>query len=151
MRSCLRIRRVGFGASEGAVDCGVESCTDLAHALIAQAAQPLGECPDRDALDRIEVHSGRPGDWILRWLEDHLAGQPADGGGAWGDYGSPQPRNGNVSRHDDDRTAGNLRQVTPPDLTASGQVLHDNPAASRNEARSPHSSDSSIGLVSYAE
>ena len=136
------------GGSETAADGDVESCTDLAHPLIAQAAQSLGECPDRDALDRIEVHGGGSGNWILGWIEGDLAGQSPDGGGAGGDYSPLQPWNGDVSRHDDYRSAGNLLQFTPPDLTASGQILHDEPAASRNEARSPHSSGSSIGLVS---
>jgi hypothetical protein len=68
---------IGVGAlaaSTDAVNGDVDRCADLAHALIAETAQSLGECSDRDALDRVEIHYRRSGDGIFGRLEDDFTG-----------------------------------------------------------------------------
>ena len=137
--------RVVLAASADTVNGDVERCADLAHPLIAVASQSLRECSDRDTLCRVEIHRRGSGDRVRRGLEEDFARYPADGGRTRGNDRSSQSWNGDIPGQHHDRSAGNIGQLAPPDLTPCGQGAHDNPAASRNEARSPHSSGSSIG------
>src|SRR5690348_1983066 len=49
----------------------LEGLTNLAHPLIAEAAETLDQRCQRDALHRIEVDDRGPWDRILAWLEQH--------------------------------------------------------------------------------
>lgn len=58
------------------------------------------------------------------------------------------PRDDGVAGQDHHRSAADLGHLTPPDLPTSGDDGHEAATARRNEARSPHSSDSSSGCSS---
>ena len=131
-----------------AVDSDSQRRTDLAHPVVAQATETLRQGSNRDALDRIEIDGRAAWDRILTRLEHHLARNPPDIGGARCDQCASKPRDCDVACYNNDRAARNLREFTPPDLSSHRKVVHDDAAASRNEARSPHSSDSSIGCSS---
>jgi len=121
-----------------------------AHALVAEAAEAVHQGGHGDTLDRVEVHNGSSWDRVLVYFEHDLAGQSANRGRAWGHQGPSQSRDGRVPREDDDGAPPDLRQFAPPHLTTCRERGHDRDAASRNEARSPHSSGSSTGWSSYA-
>src|SRR5205823_126671 len=83
-------------------------------------------------------------------LEQHFARDAADGGRAGPYQRATKPRDRSVPRQHDDRPASDLGKLTPPDLTSGRQRRQEAPAASRNDARSPHSSAASSGYRSYA-
>lgn len=123
---------------------------DLVHPLVAETTETLSERTDRDAFDRIEIHCETLWDRVAIRLEDDFAREATDVGCARSNQGAPEPGDRNVARQDNDRTAGDLGQFAPPDFSPARQLLHDDAAARRNDARSPHSSDSSSGCTSYA-
>ena len=127
-----------------------ERSADLPHPVVAQPTETLHERPDRHGLDRVEVHDG--GAWyrVLARLERNLGREPPDRRRTRPDQCAAQAGNRNVPRQHYDRPATGLRELTPPELTSARKRVHDAPAAARNEARSPHSSRSSRGCVSYA-
>lgn len=59
-------------------------------------------------------------------------------------------RDHRVAREDDDWSATDLGHLAPPHLATCWNGAHDDAAARRNDARSPHSSGSSSGCSSYA-
>ena len=145
-RSCpARFRN---GPSGLTVDRDREGAANVAQTSIGQAAQPLDKNAGRNALDRVEVDSRTPGDRVVARLENDLARERPDGCRARRDEHSPESRNRRVAREDHDGAPADLRELAPPDLTPSGEGVHDAAAASRNDARSPHSSGSSSGCSS---
>jgi len=143
MRESCREAQSGFAG-----DGHLERFANLTQSLIAESAEALHEGSERDALDGIEVHDRCPRNGVLGRVEQHLTRDPADGGRARADQRPPKPRNRRVSREDDDRSAPDLVELTPPDLSPRGTCRHDAPAAVRNEARFPHSSSVSSGTRS---
>jgi len=105
---------VGSGRT---IDGDLEGGADVAHAGVAQAAEAFDEDRDRDALDRVQVHGAAARHRIVAGLEDDLAWEVADRGGARGDQGAPQPRDRRVSGQDDDWAAGDVGELAPPDLS----------------------------------
>ena len=112
--------------------------------------EALDERRQRDALDRIEVHDRRARHGIVAWLQQHLAWDAADRCRAGSDQRAAETWDRRVSRQHDDRAAPDLGELTPPDFSPRRKRVHDEPAAARNEARSPHSSPASSGRRSYA-
>jgi len=128
----------------------IEGPADLLHAPVAESAETLDECRERHALDRIEIHDRGARHGIVARLEQHLARDAADRRCAGSDQRAPKTRDRRVSRQHDDRPAPDLGKLTPPDFSPRRKRVHDEPAAARNEARSPHSSPESSGTRSYA-
>lgn len=138
----------GFQRVSLAGDRNSDCTADLAHAIVAESAEAMDEPPHRDALDRIEVDRRSLRYRVIAGFEDHLARQAADRRRARSNQGPPQSRNRGVARQHDDRTATSVRNLTPPHLASRRQCAHEAPAALRKDARSPHSSCSSIGWES---
>lgn len=120
------------------------------HPQVADPAEPLHQDGDRHPLDGVQVRDTATGHRVLTRLEKHLGRESAQVGGAGSDQGPTKARDGWVPRQHDDRPATDLGQLAPPHLAARGKCLHEAPAASVQDARSPHSSGSSMGKVSYA-
>ncbi len=131
-----------------AIDGDRECRADLVHLVVAESAQTFDEDGDGDALDGVEVHRARSRDRIGVRFEHHFTWQPADRCRARGDQRPLETRDGRVTAQDHDRPPADLRQFAPPELTSTRCAVHDEAAAVRNEARSPHSSGSSIGCSS---
>lgn len=125
-----------------------QSGADLLHAKVAQASESLDEHRNRDALDRVKIDCRSTRHGIAAGLEHDLARQPSDRRRARPNERPPKPRNGCISGQDDDRSLVDARELAPPHLATFGRRGHDAAAASRNEARSPHSSGSSRGWAS---
>jgi hypothetical protein len=137
-------------ASVRAVDRDGEGSADLSHASVGQPSEALDEDRNGDTLDRVQVDRAASGYRILARLETDFADEAADRGRAWRDKCTPVSRDHRIAGEDDDRAAADPSHLTPPDLGARWQRVHDRPAASRNDAKSPHSSGSSRGCSSYA-
>lgn len=146
----LAPRAVPHTAGSMTVDGDRKCVADRPHPFVAQAPEAVGEDADRHALDRVEVDVAESWNRIGVGLENHLAGQSPDGGGARGDQGSAESGYRSISTQHDDGSAADARQFTPPELATPRLVAHEAAAASRNDARSPHSSTSSTGCSSYA-
>lgn len=73
-----------------------QSRTDLAHAIASKTAQPIGQCPNRNTLDRIQVDRRPKRDRIITRVKDHLTGQSPDCRCARSDQSSPKSRDGHV-------------------------------------------------------
>jgi len=86
----------GRGSVE-AVDRHSHSVADSTHAIVAQTAETLCECSDRDALDRIEIHSRTQRDWIIVRLEDDLAVEATNGRCTRSDQSTSEPGDGNIT------------------------------------------------------
>ena len=136
-------------SGSAAVDRDLERRADLAHPTIAQRPDPIHQHCDGDALDGVQVRRTTTRNRVIARLEDHLAGEPPDRGRAGGDERPTKPGDGGVAREDDDRSAPDLGQLAPPGFSPPRDV-HDDAAASRNEARSPHSSRPSMGWAAYS-
>src|SRR3990172_9868319 len=132
----------------GAVDRYRQCQTDLAHSHITEPTEPLSECTSRDAFNRIQIHSRSLWNRVVSHLEHNLARETPNRGSARSNQSSSQPWDHSVTGHENDGATGDLGQLAPPDLSPRGQACHDDAAASRNEARSPHSSPSSSGCSS---
>jgi hypothetical protein len=52
----MTLRRMASQYSATAIDGDLERFADLAHPLVAEPTETLGEDCDRDALDRVEIH-----------------------------------------------------------------------------------------------
>ncbi len=113
---------------------------DVAHSVVTQTAEPFDQCCECDALDGVEVDRASSRDRIVTRFEQNFTGQPAHGGRARCDQASAQPGNRGVARQHHYRTSADLFEFTPPEFAAARFVGHDAAAASRNDARSPHSS-----------
>ncbi len=135
-------------SSAFAVDGDLERVADLMHPVAAQTAQAFDERPDRNALDRIEIDDRDERNRVIRRLEENLGWDPADRSRAWADERTPETRDCGVSRKHNHRPAPDLRKLAPPDIASRRKRRHEEPAAARNEARSPHSSASSSGCAS---
>jgi hypothetical protein len=133
-----------------AVDGHFECPAYGAHPVAAQCAEPIHEDRDRHALDRVQVDRTSPGDGIVTGLQDDLARESADRRRARRDDRSAQSGNGYVPRQHHNGTAPDVGKLGPPQLATPGGRRHEAAAASRNDARSPHSSGSSMGCSSYA-
>lgn len=132
------------------VDRNADRGTNLSHAVAAQRSKAIDEHTGRHALDRVQVDGATAGDRVLARFEDDLARYPADRGRAGSHEGPSEPRDRHVPGEHEYRSAPDVGKLTPPKLPSPGRACHERPAASRNEARSPHSSGPSIGWVSYA-
>lgn len=144
-----RTRR-SLAVSNDAVDSDLKRCAHLAHALVAQLSEPLDEHGDRHTLDRVKVEGAAPNDRIILGVR----GRPrSQGRGSWWCTVRQGCAGGGVSlRLGTGRRLGGgrsreVRTTTPP---LAGVSPSRGPAASRKEARSPHSSGSSSGCWSYA-
>src|SRR5271156_2862578 len=124
--------------SIGTVDGYFERSTNLTHPLVAETPEAFHENGSRGTFDRVKVDRGPPRNRIITGFEHHLARQPADRRGTWGDQSAAEPWNRGVTRQHHDGTSTNLRKLAPPHLASSGNRHHEAAAASRNEARSPH-------------
>jgi hypothetical protein len=131
-------------------DGDLEGFADLQHPLVAEAAETLDQRRQRDALERIEIDDRCAWHGIVARLQQHLAWNAADRRRARSDQRASKARNRRVSREHDYRTSTDLRELTPPDFSPSRKRAHEEPAAARNDARSPHSSPASTGTRSYA-
>ena len=132
------------------VDRNRECIADRTHAFVTQPSEPADEDADGHALDRVEVDGAVLWHRVVVGLEHDLARQAPDRGRTGGDERPTESRDGGVAGQHDDRTSADLRQLAPPELATAWLVDHDEDAAGRNDARSPHSSASSIGWTSYA-
>ena len=132
------------------VHCDLESLADLTHPLVAEPAQSFDKDSDRDALDRVEIYSGQPWNGIVAGFENDLAGKAANSRRARGHQRASKSRDCSVAREDHNRAATDVRQLTPPDLPSGRKRGQEAAAASRNDAKSPHTSGSSSGCSSYA-
>ena len=146
----------GAGSARARVDSAsagygdIQGLADLAHALVAEPAETLDKRPERDALDRVEVDSGRARHGIVARLERHLARESTDRRGAGADQCAPKARDRSVTRQHHYGATADLGELTPPHLPSRWKRAHEEPAAARNDARSPHSSPASSGRRSYA-
>ena len=141
---------VEHSGSRSAVDSDLKGSADFAHAGIGETTKSLDKNTHGNAFNRVEIDRRRPRDGIVASLQEHLAGQAPNRRGAGRNDRAFQSWDRCITGQDDYRTATNVREFTPPDLTAGGNRAHDAAAASRNDARSPHSSTSLSGCVSYA-
>lgn len=128
-----------------AVDRDGESSADLSHTTVGQSSEPLDEDGDGDTRNRVQIDRAASGDWVLARLEADFADESADRGGTRCDECTPVTRDHCVAGKDNHRAAPDLGHLAPPDLAARRRRAHDRAAASRNDARSPHSSGSSSG------
>ena len=145
------VRSLGFTAavvSYGAVDRHLEGGANGAHAVVGKSAEPADQDRKRDAFDRVQVHRRTARDRVGIGFEDDFADEPTDRRRARCDQCAPMPRDHGVARQHNDRTPTDLGHLAPPDLPARRQRGHEAPAASRHDARSPHSSGSSSGCSS---
>lgn len=94
--------------SIGAVDGYCERSAEVAHAVIAQRAEPLDKDGDRDALDGIQIDGTLLGDGIGSRLEQDLALQPTDCRRAGRDQGPAKPRDRGVPGQDHHRPPADL-------------------------------------------
>ena len=136
--------------SDLAVDRHLKGGAYLPHPLAAQSAESLDQHCDRDALDRVEIDSRKPGDRVRARFEEDLARKVPDIGCAGGDQGAAQSGDGSVPGQDKYRTSANVREFAPPEFPSTSCVGHVAAAAERNDSRSPHSSGLLIGCSSYA-
>ena len=135
------------GRVSTAIDGDAQSVADLPHLAVRQATDPVDQHPDRDALDRVEIRDARSWDRILAGLERHLTRKPTNGRRTRRNERPSETRDGCVTRQYDDGAATYLGELTPPHLAARRRT-HDAAAASRKDARSPHSSSVSSGVSS---
>ena len=129
----------------GAVDSNREGGADLAHAGVAQAAQAADEHGDRHAFDRVEVDCRTAGYRIVASLQHYFADEATNRRRTRRYECTAVPRDHRVARQDHDRSASDPLHLAPPHFTACGKPAHDDAAARRKDARSPHSSGSSSG------
>lgn len=128
-----------------AVGGHVERPADLSHPRTAERADSFDEHSNRDRLHRVQVHRGATVDRIVVGFEDDLTWQTSDVRGARRNERTTQPRDGGVTREHNHRSATDLWWFTPPEFATLRRWVHVDAAASRNDARSPHSSSASIG------
>jgi len=128
----------------------VERLTDGSHPLVSQPSQPLDKHRDRNALDRVEVDSRSQRDRVAVRLDDDLARETSNRRRTRRDERASQPWDCRIAREHDDWPPADVWQLTPPELSSrwDGARGHDAAAASRNDARSPHASGFSGGVVS---
>jgi hypothetical protein len=132
-------RKRGCGSAL-AVHCDGERAADLLHAIVSEAAEALYEDTGRNALDGVEVHRARARDRVGARFQQDLGGELADRRRARSDQRTSKPRDRGVTREHDYGPPANVGQLAPPHLAPRWEVGHEAPAASRNAARSPHSS-----------
>ena len=118
---------------------------DLTDAIVAETAEALRERADGHTLDRVQIHGRHQRYRIETWLEHDFAREITDRGRTRCDHRPTKSGDRDITRQDDDRTRRQLRQITPPDFSAAGKIGHEEAAASRNDAKSPHASSSSSG------
>ena len=135
------------GRMSVAVDSDLERIAHLAHLAVSQASESFDENSDRHALDRVEIGNARSRYGILAGLEGDFTGELADRRCARSNERSAKARDRRVSRQHDDRATTDLGKLAPPHL-APLRRTHDAAAASRNDARLPHSSSVSSGVSS---
>lgn len=138
------------GSSAPTIDGNVQGLADLFHAVVTQSTEPFDENANADALDRVQVDGRRTGHRIVPRDEYDLAWQTANRCGARSDQRSAQSRDRRVAGQHDDWPSTDIRQLAPPDLSPRRNPGHEAAAASRKDARSPHSSGSASGCSSYA-
>lgn len=131
-----------------AVDGDSQGGADLPHPVLGQPAETFDQDGDRDRLHGIQVDRRSTRHRVLTGLEEDLAREASDRGGAGGDQCSTVARDHDVTRQDDDRPAADLGHLAPPQLPPCGQEGHEAATARRKDARSPHSSGSSSGWAS---
>ncbi len=132
-------------ATSGAVCGNFERTADLPHARSTQRADSIDEQCDRNGFNGVEVHHASAIDRVIARFQDNFARQASDGCRAGRNQRAPHPWNRGIARQHDDRSSTDLGRFAPPQLASLRQVRHFAAAASRNDARSPHSSGSSIG------
>ena len=137
-------------AGSTAVDGDRECVAHLPHPFVAEPSETVDEHAERHALHRVEVYRTELRNGIHLRLEHHLARQVADRRRTRGNEGSTEAGDRHVATEHDDGPAADVGQLTPPQLPPTRLVAHDEPAAARNDIRSPHSSGSSSGRSSYA-
>jgi len=134
--------------SARAVDRDREGAAHLAHSCVAQPAEPVEQHTDRHTLDGVEVDCRTTRYRVIAGLEHHFADESSNRRRAWSNQSPAMPRYHCVTGKYDDRTPADLGHLAPPDLATGRQSAHDAAAARLNDARSPHSSGSSIGCSS---
>ena len=139
---CVTVKRLM--ARSSTVGRHLKRRADLSHPRVAEATKPLDEQPDRDRFDGVEVDRASTLNRVLHRLEHDLAGEPSDGRRARRHQCPTKPMNRSVSRQHDNGSAADTRRLAPPQLATTRKIGH-RPAASRKDARSPHSSGSSRG------
>ena len=130
------------------IDRHTKGNADLAHPRVAKSTNSLHKHRDRHTFDRIKVDNAASADRIVAGVQHYFTRKATNSGSARRNEGSSKPRDGGVTREDNDGTTRNLGQFAPPDFCASGRPIHDAPAALRNAPRLPQSSSSSIGVAS---
>jgi hypothetical protein len=131
-----------------AIDGNRQCRANFSHSIVSQPAETFGERPHRNALYRVEIDERPKWDWIISGRKQNLTGQPSHRRRTRSNQRSSESGDRGVSGEHHHRATRYVRKLAPPHLPPHGQVLHDEAAASRNEARSPHSSDSSSGWSS---
>jgi hypothetical protein len=123
---------------------------DFAHPRVAQSPETIDKDRERDALDGVKIDPCSSWNRVVTRFEHDLTGQASDCRGAGSYKCASEPRDRDVTRQDHDRAPTDVRGLAPPNFTTHRYRTHDAAAASRNDARSPHSSGSSNGCSSYA-
>lgn len=118
------------------------------HADVSQSAKAVHKHRDRHTFDRVQIDRRAPWHRVIARLENDLAGKTSDRRRAGSDQYTSKPRYRGVAGQDDDRPPTDLGELAPPHFSSHRQRAHDAAAARRNDARSPHSSGSSIGCCS---
>ncbi len=134
-------------SGSAAVDSYGERLANLVHPKVAEATYPVDQNSYRNAFDRVEVHGSSTSHRIITGFQDDFAGEPAKRRCAWSNQHAPQSGNCRVSGEYDHGPTAYICRFTPPQLAAQRKP-HVAAAATRNEARSPHSSGSSSGCSS---
>lgn len=135
-------------ASVGTVDSHRKGGADLAHPGVAQTPQPADEDCKRDAFDRVEVHCRTTRHGVVTGFEHDFADEPPKRCRAGRYECAAVSRDHCVARQHDDWSTTDFGHLALPDLPSQGDGAHDDAAARRNDARSPHSSGSSSGCSS---
>lgn len=91
------------------VDSDFQRGADLVHAFVAQAPEPLGEDPDRVALDEIKVRDGTSRDRVSTGVEEDLTRESTDSGSARCHKRPFEPGDSDVSGQDDDGPTTDIR------------------------------------------
>jgi hypothetical protein len=134
--------------ASGAIDGDCHCLADLPHSRVGQSTESSDQDGDGDALDGVEVDDRPPRYGIVVGLEKNLAREASYGRRTRRNECSAMSRDHGVPRQDHYWTTTDLGHLTPPDLSASRYVAHEDAADRRHDARSPHSSGSSTGWSS---
>ena len=97
-----------------AIDGDLKSGTDLTHALVGQAAEPLDQDIHRHTLDGVQVDGATPRYWVLVGFQYYLAGQASDRGRTGPDQRPSHPRDGGVAGQNHHGTTADVGQHAPP-------------------------------------